>query len=288
MLMSARSGDKIEGDLGVVISTLAKPEDVIADVSSIGNKINSKFAPEGEVILRAGTRPCKLVAVFDRKLGEVDPLEYFGADNDKNDDEKDAMRTLKSEWSKAVDESGILEPYISHSTRVFETRYTKKTLADEQAIVRLFNELFPLIKRLNFENAVPLTSSDQTTQDIAELRDTGFTYVGIGKDSKKRFFDFSNANDVSAAIKEYPWYGNSFEKELGAHLKSSGQIGRELSTYSKEKQTEIINSACKKFLDELDIKYSQENMRDKAEEVARNIEHLKNLLYWIDKAKSKV
>lgn len=74
------SKGKIDGDLGIVISTLARPEDIIVDLSKI--ELDGAHGNEREMILRAGTKKVRMAKVMT-KDGPVDPLEYIQTMDDR-------------------------------------------------------------------------------------------------------------------------------------------------------------------------------------------------------------
>lgn len=60
----------IDGDLGFVISTLARPEDILVDMRMVN--VASQHGHEGEVVLKPGRKIARIVKKYNIK-GEVDP-----------------------------------------------------------------------------------------------------------------------------------------------------------------------------------------------------------------------
>jgi len=65
----------IDGELGVIVSVLARPDDVIVDMDRVKNPMSRKHGSEAEVIMSPGKYLCRIVKMWN-KDGEVDPVKY--------------------------------------------------------------------------------------------------------------------------------------------------------------------------------------------------------------------
>jgi hypothetical protein len=73
----------IDGALGFVISTFARPEDILIDMRRLSaNGIALKHGDEGEIILKPGTYTARIVKKYTVK-GEVDPEAVESHDNEE-------------------------------------------------------------------------------------------------------------------------------------------------------------------------------------------------------------
>lgn len=95
-LHNSSQGNKIHGDLGFVITTLAQPDDVLIDMSRLITSAHIKHGDEGEFILKPGTYTCRISTKFSKK-GEVDPVESSKVDDSING-AVDAIRDFASKW----------------------------------------------------------------------------------------------------------------------------------------------------------------------------------------------
>ena len=67
----SRGNKFIDGDLGFVVSTLARPEDILVDLSMLSKGLTANHGDEGEVILSPGTYHSRIVNKYSVE-GEVD------------------------------------------------------------------------------------------------------------------------------------------------------------------------------------------------------------------------
>lgn len=95
-LSNASSNKKIHGELGFLISTLAKPEDVLLDVQRMVTQAHMKHGNEGEFILKPGKYTCRVSTKFSKADGEVDAVA-----SSKVDETVDAAVQAVKEFSKS-------------------------------------------------------------------------------------------------------------------------------------------------------------------------------------------
>lgn len=72
-IQSVKTGAKIQGRLGIIISTLARPDDIIVDLNKIN--VHGQHGSESEIILDKGKHRVRMVTLFTRD-GEIDIEKY--------------------------------------------------------------------------------------------------------------------------------------------------------------------------------------------------------------------
>lgn len=77
-LHRARQNHAIDGEMGIVIATLARPEDVLVDLGRVDLGHHQQHGDEAEMILKPGARTVKIVRLWNQ-AGEVD-LDHPAAD----------------------------------------------------------------------------------------------------------------------------------------------------------------------------------------------------------------
>lgn len=87
---------KIHGDLGFIVSTLARPEDVLVDMNLAVMNTHMQHGNEFEVILKPGTYTCRVNTKYT-KAGEVDPIA--SQESSVASEAIDAARNFIDEWS---------------------------------------------------------------------------------------------------------------------------------------------------------------------------------------------
>lgn len=71
-LERAKNNKAIDGDLGFIISTLAKPDDILIDIERLVTAAHMKHGSEAEMILKPGKYTCRVYTKYT-PAGEVDP-----------------------------------------------------------------------------------------------------------------------------------------------------------------------------------------------------------------------
>lgn len=85
----------IDGELGVILSVLARPENIVIDMNMLESDIGFfEHGNESEVILDSGKYICRIVKAWD-KGGEIDMKKYFDKD-EKTDQYQTIYNKLES------------------------------------------------------------------------------------------------------------------------------------------------------------------------------------------------
>ncbi len=74
-LAAARDGNKIDGEVGLILKTIAQPSDIIVDLRSVDIGY-VQHGDEGEMILDKGPHESEIVAIYTPTLGRV-TIEQF-------------------------------------------------------------------------------------------------------------------------------------------------------------------------------------------------------------------
>lgn len=297
-LQSAASGDKIQGELGAIIMILAKPEDIIADLSRVESNIQSKFAAEGEVILREGKYTAKIVAMYDRKEGKVDPKTYFSKESKSvGDHQLKALEELKTGWyDEAVKLSNDIEAgakktgaHIYHSwleDKIATPANVKVAISIKDEVLKVFTGLFDLVKKMDIAEKMDPKTASEDAREIMKFADTGFNYVTVGdRSDKKKFFEYESAKALVDAIR--PFYGAKPGEVIAKQLKRDGTIKRDLKFYTADKQEAMLTKSYSDMLDAAGIKLPEDPKKiiEAGNNLTIEIGKIANQLYWIDKAK---
>lgn len=293
-LYQSQRGDKIDGELGAIIMILAKPEDIIADLSRVNNKMTTKFAWEDEIILRPGKYTAKIVKLYDKKEGEVDPKTYFDSlEADSSwDEHKKVYNDMEENWMPKADKllNADDKNYRFHhgSGSAFDPKTAMILLPLEKNIDEVFTELFGYIKGMGFEKDFPTKSTDDELRKLFNLRNSGFSYVSIKK-KEGVFYKYDTAENLKKDLADYLWYGDMMS-ELSKFLKDTDVIKRELSHHKRETAEQYKLQAFAKLLDAAGEKSdgTPEEVIKSGTELARRIEVINKQLYWINKAHSAV
>jgi hypothetical protein len=81
----SRNDRYIDGELGVIISIMAKPKDIVIDFDLLEGEIGFfKHGDENEVIMDKGEYVCRIVKMYN-KQGEIDVKTFFDEDVNKYD-----------------------------------------------------------------------------------------------------------------------------------------------------------------------------------------------------------
>ena len=95
------AGRAIDGDLGFIISTLARPEDILIDIERLVTAAHLKHGSESEMILAPGTYTCRVSTKYNQK-GEVDPTA--STIDDRVNSVVEAVREFARTWNVNVPE----------------------------------------------------------------------------------------------------------------------------------------------------------------------------------------
>lgn len=285
-LYQQQAGNKIDGELGAIVMILAQPEDVIAMLDKVNNKMSTKFAPEDEVILREGKYTAKIVALYDKKLGQVDPKTYFNEDSGDWSELKSAYVEMGEKWMPLADQilnanEGRDYRYMHGNGSAFDPKTAKVLLPLEDKIDKAFDSLFDYIKKLDFDREMPSKTTDDDLRSMMILRDSGFKYVTI-KNKEGRFYKYDNVDSLKKDIKSYLWYGKP-DDEISKFLKDNDVIKRDLSYYKKDNQEQYKAAMYRNLLEAAGEKTDGDVMKD-GQALAERVELINNELYWINKA----
>ena len=106
----------IDGDLGFILSYLAKPSDVLIDMQLLKTAAHLQHGDEGEVILRPGVYTCRVHTKYTPK-GEVDPVQP------KSDDRIDALVSTVQSFADSFTLGDLLTLELQHWNYVDLERY---------------------------------------------------------------------------------------------------------------------------------------------------------------------
>lgn len=287
-----RGKDAIDGDLGFLISTLARPEDVLIDIARLNTAAHLKHGTEAEMILAPGKYTCRVTTKLTKK-GEVDPTAPI-ADESTNaliEATREFARTWNlnvpegvssSEWSsidaeRALDSGntelflklasrGVKEEVIRAYTELkafYETHLanvpmeTLTSLVADSKIGRTVDWLVELRKQMTGPNTHPAfkTASDRrgrTTND--QLSPEQFREAGYTL--------------LSDRVKDITQGGRFTDSTLGYHLSKLGKgfgvkIDREISRRGRKEQEEAVDSMLDGFFRTI----KQERPADKNEAI---------------------
>jgi hypothetical protein len=271
----------IDGDLGFIISTLAKPEDVLVDVNLIPSTAHRKHGDEGEIILKPGNYTCRVFTKYS-KDGEVDLSK-----STDNDSIPKAIQDVKSFNKTWMAKTG-LEEFVSSSWRnidiarlIREKDFKKfKDISSIKTKEKVLEE-YDKLKEFYKDHLSELNSSDLVS--LVGTKDGRI--LGWIKDLSKRMNgthkskDFVNPKNSSGRVKEMDMSGEQYRNTISTyfskHLKDTldsrftdssiggtirdlykGFVGTdpgELHRKGKAAQDEAVQEIMKAFFKEMNV-----------------------------------
>lgn len=215
MSFLSRSKEKrhIDGELGVVVQTIARPEDILVDTTLIDLGFNGGGYQESEVILRPGA---KLVRIFTAYNQQGD-LDLNGGAAEESEADLKIKEVVKA--AQMVDiQTTFVKPAWSNSLdwnfERMSYAYEKRGLLVKKAQA-LFDEINPVVEGLDIrtldpttvapENMGKLTALKHLTKYMSLMREHGdaITYLKEASKPKGRYGgrgsdgDFFEANRQS-------------------------------------------------------------------------------------------
>ncbi len=176
----------IDGALGFVISTFAKPEDILIDVDMF-NSAMMKHGDEGEVILKPGEYTCRIVKKYTVE-GEVDPT----IDNEANAETGKIVLTLEK---------------VREFAEKFKVPENFKAILDKKNSWTTRSGI-DLINDKDFKDLV----LDSTTTEILHLHDKALSFF---KDNLKELDDEALRADKFAGDEELRRDAQKLKKLIG-------------------------------------------------------------------------
>lgn len=251
----SRGEDKIEGELGAIVAILAKPEDILVDLSKVGNKLNTQYEWEDEVVLKPGKYVAKIVKLYNKK-GELSPkafLEELSKGGDKEVTEaaeafkKEFVPKVNAFFDKYYKGDGIR--YWNGDRDAFQPKAVKKLLKFKDQIIELVNEYIGWLKKMKFDKQAPefnAMSSDIESfvyKLYSDMYKIGGNSRGIGG---KKLYQFNDAKEIMELLGTN---NNVMRSRLGDYMKSAGLIKRDISNYKPETVQPQVDKVMKEIID---------------------------------------
>lgn len=251
----SRGEDKIEGELGAVIAILAKPEDVLADLSKVGNKLNTMYEWEDEVVLKPGKYVAKIVKLYNKK-GEISPktfLEELSKGGDKEITEaaqafkKEFVPKVKKFFDRYYKEDGTR--YWNADRELFQPKTVKRLMKFKDEILGLVDEYIGWLKKMKFDTKAPefnAMSGDLETY-IYKLYDSMYKIGGNSRGiGGKKLFQFKDAAEIMELLRKN---NNQMRSLLGDYMKWGGIIKRDISNYRPETVQPQVDKVMRDVID---------------------------------------
>lgn len=229
-----RGDNYIDGELGVIISIMAKPKDIIIDFNKLEKEIGFfKHGDEGECILNKGNYICRIVKAFNKK-GEINIKEFFNEDTDIIDQYK----VLKSDIIEIVqdinkDKDGKRVGYYYEHT----VDTLKEFLSDYDKTRKMVDERTSKLKDM-FKDFKPIEHStimDTGKQEI--VKKVNDVYKVVKNWNNVRYM----GDHINNHLQTSNLYIKYFTKKLG--LRTNFTIKR----YDWEKKKEFNRQMAEEF-----------------------------------------
>lgn len=235
----SNQGRYIDGELGAIVMVLAKPEDVLADLSRIGNNLRLKYEWESEVILKPGQYNVKIVQLFNEK-GEIKPEEYLkslSAGGDKKEIISEARNKLvpkiKSIFEK-LNNAGVRSGW--HRINSGTTPEQIRAIQDNEKEIRLiFGQFIDWLNKMNFKNEKPEINAMSSDDDVwaTEIFKGLSTLEAYRRGAKRPSTMIYQVDNVDAAV-EKMLVNLDVRDDIENYMRRNKIIARDARYYNRE------------------------------------------------------
>lgn len=268
----SKGSDAIEGDLGVIIAILAKPETILADLSKVGNKLNTTYEWEYEVILKPGTYTAKIVTMYDKK-GEITPQEFMDRLEKGGDRERDKMvDKFVEEFVPKINNLRDKLEWISMDRNMFDAQKSKSYLDHKDEILSLYEEWMEWMRKMKFDTAPPEKTAASTDQETIAYELFSRLY-GFGRRGNTVLPHKATFEEVLAKAYEER-NDRTVTDELNSYLRWRNIIKKTSSSYKPETLKPFQEKVLKELTDAVGT------TEDKGLALARELMVLRRL--WVD------
>ena len=170
MSFLSRSQDKrhIDGDLGVIVQTIARPEDILVDTTMIDLGYNGGGFQESEVILKPGA---KLVRIFTA-YNQQGNLDLTGAVSEETEAEKKIKEVVSAAQMVDIQTTFVKPMWTSSLDWEFERMaycYEKRgdLVKKAQAV---YDAIAPVVAGLDLRTLDPTTVAPENMGKLASLK----------------------------------------------------------------------------------------------------------------------
>jgi hypothetical protein len=251
------AGGAIQGELGVIVMVLARPEDVLTDLSLVKNKLKTQYVWEDEVIMKPGSYRLKIVTLYDKK-GELTPQEFLdriGAAgvSEREDIIKEFREDFVPGMMDTVKESRKYPKggYLREEGILINEEAIAFYLQNENEIKRIGGELLGWFRKMDVLNNPPVmgfSSSDNETF-LYEYLKMFYAIDTPDKNNRKEFYRFGSVEELIESLKLTKKDYGRLKKIIGNCLKSVDKIKRDIDNYRTDTIERLLGETLTPILE---------------------------------------